>query len=624
MRDQLLEYYERELIYLRRMGEEFAARYPKVAGRLSLEPDKCEDPHVERLIEAFAFLAARIHLKLDDEFPQITESLLNVLYPHYLAPIPSLSIVQFALDPTQGKMTSGYTVERGTTLYSRPIQGTPCRFRTCFPLTLWPLEVVSASLETPERIEAGLRPPELVLRLGLRCLHETGLAQLKQGERNNAKTIDRLRFYLNGEPQVVYPLYELLFNHVLRLEMRPLRSAKMPASAPLPSPVHLPASCLQPVGFAPEESLLPYSPRTFRGYGLLSEYFAFPEKFHFLEISGLQEAAQAGFGEQFEIQVHLAGGFSRRLNVDAGHFQLGCTPIVNLFGKVAEPIQLSQQQSEYHLIPDVHRQMATEIYSIDSVSAVDPQLKESRTFQPFYSVQHGAQRDRQQPYWYASRRMSARKEDPGTEIFLSFVDMNFNPHVPAADTITVHTVCTNRDLPGKLPFGGRNGDFEVEGIRSLSRIRCLRKPTNTIRPPLRRSAHWRLISHLSLNYLSLLNSTQPGSPEALQEILLLYDFTDSAAVRKQIQGITRVNSRRVVRQTGSPIGSGLLRGMETTVEFDEDQFAGNSVFLFASVLDRFLGLYTSVNSFNQLVATIKQREGILRRWPPRTGEQTLL
>jgi type VI secretion system protein ImpG len=164
----------------------------------------------------------------------------------------------------------------------------------------------------------------------------------------------------------------------------------------------------------------------------------------------------------------------------------------------------------------------------------------------------------------------------------------------------------------------------VEGIRSLSRIRCLKKPTNTIRPPLRQSAHWRLISHLSLNYLSLVDGTRPGSPDALREILLLYDFTDAAAVRKQIQGITRVDSRRVVRQTGSPIGSGLLRGMETAIEFDEEQFVGSSVFLFASVLDRFLGLYTSVNSFNQLVATIKQREGILRRWMPRAGEQTLL
>ncbi len=624
MRDQLLEYYERELTYLRRLGEEFAAKYPKVAGRLMLEPDQCEDPHVERLIESFAFLAARIHLKLDDEFPQITESLLNVLYPHYLAPIPSLSIVQFALDPTQGKIASGYDIKRGTILYSKPIQGTPCRFRTCFPMILWPIEVLSASLETPERQERGLRPPEMVLRLRLQCQNETALSKLNCGEGKEARPIESLRFFLNGEPQIVCPLYALIFNHALRVELRPLRSSRLPASAPLPPPLSLPATCLRPVGFSPEEALLPYSPRSFRGYALLSEYFAFPEKFYFLEIGGLEEAHRAGFGDQFEILIHLAGGISQRPNVDAGTFQLGCTPIVNLFQKVAEPIALTQQQSEYHLVPDVHRQMATEIYSVDGVQATDPFLKETRSFQPFYSAEHGSQRDRDRPYWYSSRRPSARKEDPGTEVYLSFVDLNFRPQVPAAEGVTVQITCTNRDLPGKLPFGGRDGDFEVEGIRSLSRIRCLKKPTGTVRPPLRQSAHWRLISHLSLNYLSLVDGRHKGSPEALQEILLLYDFTESSAVRKQIQGITRVDSRRVVRQTGSPIGSGLLRGVETTIEFDEEQYAGSSLFLFASVLDRFLGLYTSINSFNQLVATIKQREGVLRRWPPRAGEQNLL
>ena len=624
MRDQLLEYYERELTFLRRMGEEFAAKYPKIAGRLLLEPDKCEDPHVERLIEAFAFLAARIHLKMDDEFPEITESLLNILYPHYLAPIPSMSIVQFVLDPTQGKITAGYPVQRGTLLFSRPIQGTPCRFRTCYPMILWPIEVLSAVLEDPEHLERGRRSAELVLRLRLQCVNETRLSQLKWGEGKEAQGIDSLRFYLHGEPQIIYPLYELLFNRTLRMEIRAVRSGKMPASAPLPNPIRLSASCLQPVGFAAEESMLPYSPRSFRGYGLLSEYFAFPDKFHFMEISGLQEAARAGFGEQFDILIHLEGGFAQRPAIHAGHFQLGCTPIINLFSKVAEPIQLSQQQHEYHLIPDVHRQFATEIYSIDAVTATDPLLKEARPFQPFYSIRHAAQREKEQAYWYAARRPSVRKEDPGTEMYLSLVDLNFNPHVPAVETITVHTTSTNRDLPGKLPFGGSEGDFEVEGIQSLSRIRCLKKPTGTIRPPLRQSTHWRLISHLSLNYLSLVDDAQKGSPEALQEILMLYDFTDSAAIRKQIQGITRVESRRVVRQTGAHIGSGLIRGMETTVEFDEEQFVGGSVFLFASVLDRFLGLYASINSFNQLVVKTKQREGILRRWPPKAGEQILL
>ncbi|HEU4386160.1 MAG TPA: type VI secretion system baseplate subunit TssF, partial [Blastocatellia bacterium] len=197
-----------------------------------------------------------------------------------------------------------------------------------------------------------------------------------------------------------------------------------------------------------------------------------------------------------------------------------------------------------------------------------------------------------------------------------------NPNVPAVETVTVHTICTNRDLPARLPFGGREGELDVEGAAPLSRVRCLRKPTPTVRPPIRRGAHWRLISHLSLNHLSI--AAGADALDSLREILLLYDFVDSAATRKQISGITGVSSRRAVRQTGSRIGTGFVRGIETTVEFDEEQFVGGGVFLFAAVLERFLALYASVNSFSQLVAKTKQREGFLKRWPPRAGEQIVL
>ncbi|MGH9761502.1 MAG: type VI secretion system baseplate subunit TssF, partial [Blastocatellia bacterium] len=200
--------------------------------------------------------------------------------------------------------------------------------------------------------------------------------------------------------------------------------------------------------------------------------------------------------------------------------------------------------------------------------------------------------------------------------------MNFSPYVPPVDTLTVRVTCTNRDLPAKLPFGGVEGDFETETSGPVSRVRCLKKPTPSLRPPMRRGAQWRLISHLSLNHLSLVNGT--GEPDALREILLLYDFMDSSATRKQIGAINRVDARMVVRQMGGRIGAGFLRGVETTVEFDEDQFVGSGVFLFASVLERFLGLYVTMNSFNQLVARVQQREGDLKRWPPRAGVQILL
>ncbi len=623
MRDELLTYYERELVYLRQLGGEFAQKYPKIAARLLLEPDKCEDPHVERMIEAVAFLASRIHLKIDDEFPEITESLLSVLYPHYLAPIPSMSIVQFVVDPVQTRLTAGHEIPRDSVLVSRPIQGTPCRFRNSYTVTLWPLEITAAVMEPPERIDPRNRNLGGVLRISLRCLNDTKLSDLKIGQGEKSRPLDRLRFYLDGDSQLIYSLYELLFSQCTAVELRPVNFKPLPGKRP-PSPVFLTPGNLFPVGFGEMEGLLPYPSRSFYGYRLLSEFFAFPEKYLFFEITGLDQAARAGFGDQFDLLLTFRDRAASKLTVDASNFKLGCTPIVNLFRKTAEPIQLTQQQNEYQVIPDIHRQMATEIYSVDMVQTLDPSLQVSKEYFPFYSIRHNARNKAEETFWYAMRRSSPRKEDPGTEIYISLVDMAMNPRVPAVETLVIQATCTNRDLPGKLPFGLREGDFELEGAQAMSRVRCLKKPTNTLRPPLRSSLHWRLISHLSLNYLSIVEGNIHGEPEALREILMLYDFMDSPATRKQIMGITKVGSRRVVRQTGSHIGTGLVRGVETTLEFDEEQFVGSGVFLFASVLEKFLGLYASVNSFNQLVARTAQREGILLRWPPRAGEQILL
>jgi type VI secretion system protein ImpG len=624
MRDELLGYYERELGYLRQRGAEFAEKYPKIAGRLLLEPDKCEDPHVERMIEAFAFLAGRVHLKIDDEFPEITESLLNVLYPHYLAPIPSMAIAQFSLDAQQGKLTTGYHIERQTVLYSRAVQGTPCRFRTCYPVTLWPIEISEVSLASKDPLDRQGKWSQAVLKINLRCLNNTGLAELTSGE-NQAQRISSLRFYLNGEPQLVYPLYEMLFNNVTAVELRPLQSARRKGELPRsPSPILLPVTALKSVGFAADEGMLPYTARSFTGYRLLTEYFAFPEKFLFFDVAGLDKAGLAGFGEEFEILIHLREVTPPHSAVDRNTLQLGCAPIVNLFEKIAEPIHLTHRQNEYRVIADVHRQLATEIYSVDSLTTTDPYLQQSRQFQPFYSLRHTYDRQQERAFWYATRRPSQRSEDPGTEVYLSLVDLDLNPQVPAVETMTVHATCTNRDLPAKLPFGDRDGDFEVESVAPLGRVRALKKPTATLRPALKHAAQWRLISHLSLNHLSIVGGEGEASPEALREILLLYDFMDSSATRKQIAGLTAVSSRRVVRQTGSRIGSGFVRGLETTIEFDEEQFVGGGLFLFACVLESFLGLYSSLNSFSQLVAKVKQREGILKRWQPRTGEQIIL
>ncbi len=605
MPDDLLTYYERELSFMRQMGAEFAAKYPKIAARLLLEADKSEDPHVERLIQAFAFLAARVHHKIDDEFPEITEALLNVLYPHYLAPIPSMSIARFLLDPDQGALTSGYRIERGATLYTQAVNGTPCRFRTCYPVTLWPIEVASARLDSLDRFGPAPKLAAAVIRLELRCLGGTKFSELQ---------LDRVRFFLHGESSLTYGLYELLLNNTCEVQLRALDKQNDL------KPIALSSRCIRPVGFSPEQGVLPYAARSFLGYRLLQEYFAFPEKFLFFDLYEMDDAVRAGLGEAMEILIFLDRIPRIEQPVVKETFQLGCAPIVNLFDQIAEPIRLDHAQTEYRVIPDVRRQNATEIYSIESVTSTSPELDEPIQFQPFYSSKHASSREQQETFWYARRRQSARKGDSGTEVYLSLVDLNFKPALPAVETLTIHATCTNRDLPGKLPFGGEHGNFELEGAAPISGIRCLKKPTETTRPALRRGAQWRLISHLSLNYLSICE----GGREALQEILKLYDFSGSSVIQQQIGGITNLTSRQVVGRPSSMPWNGFCRGLEVTVEFDEEKYVGSGVFLFASVLEKFLGLYTSLNSFTQLIAQTKQREGPLKKWPPRAGEQILL
>lgn len=630
MREELIGYYERELIFLRRMGAEFARKYPKIAARLLLEEEKIEDPHVERIIEAFAFLTARISLKLDDELPEITESFFNVLYPHYLAPIPSMAITQFSFGSSRDKLTAVQKLPRGSKLYSRPVEGTPCQFRTGYEVQLVPIEILSAALESNAPKDGRGKYADCHLRISLRCFGDANLSEMTMGDTGEPPKF--LRFYINGDPQLIYPLYEIIFNHATEVEFQakdtPIGNKSLMTLSniqlKLPDPIIIPASeAIQQVGFAEEEALLPYTQRSFQGYRLLTEYFAFPYKFLFFDIYGIDRAVAKKFPGYFDILIHLKDVTPPKAPVTAETFRLGCAPVINLFTRMADPIYISQQKYEYHVVPDVHRQLTTEIYSIDEVFSSDPKTNTTREFSPFYSLRHAYGEQMEKSFWYATRRDSQREEDKGTEMYISLVDMNFNPRVPAVEVLNIKTTCTNRDLPARLPFGGREGDFEIEGSGLLSRARCLTKPTETIRPARRKALQWRLISHLNLNYLSITENLN-GTPEALQEILHLYNFEDSSAARKQILGITGISSRRVVRRIGEHIGAGFVRGLETTLTMNEEEFVGSGMFLFACVLERFFGLYSSLNSFNQTILRTEQREEVVKIFPPRAGEQILL
>jgi type VI secretion system protein ImpG len=622
MSETLFPYYQNELVFIRQLAQEFAKKYPAAAGRLYLqEGTRSTDPHVERLIEAFALLTGRIQHKLDDEFPELTDSLLSVLYPHYLAPIPSVAVVQFNLDAGATQLPEGFQIPRHSQLHTQPVGDLPCKFRTGYPVTLWPIELTSARFQLPP-FPAGFRPPaqtQAALRFQLECQTEMNFQSL---------SLDKLRFYLSGEASLVATLYELLFNHTIEVVFRPLdQDLKQP---PL---TRKPEDCLKQVGFEKDEGLLPYPSQSFLGYRLLTEFFAFPHKFLFMDLLGWDKVRKAGYGGKVEVIFYLnRSQANMEHGINAQTFRLGCTPVINLFEQTAEGIPLTQARFEYRIIPDVTHPRGLEVYSVNSVTSTDPIAGVETEYQPFYSFRHGANPDTQQAFWHISRRPAMAEDDRGTEVYLSLVDLAFNPRLPSESVLVVRTTCTNRDLPNQLQHAGEDLAFELEMAAPLAGtggIRCLRAPSPPLRPPLRRGAHWRLLSHLNLNHLSLTDGKE--GREALQEILRLYDFSDpesghqqAAVTRKLIEGIVAVSSRRVVGRTGGPISSGFARGVEVTIEFDEEKYVGTGVFLFACVLERFLGLYGSINSFSQLIGKTLQSEGYFKKWRPRAAELQLL
>jgi type VI secretion system protein ImpG len=612
MRDELLLYYERELTYIRQLAANFAERYPKIASRLVLEADKCEDPHVERLLEGFAFLAARVHLKIDDEFPELTEAILGIVYPHLIQPIPSMSVVEFELDPAKGKLDQGLLIPSGSILYSRPVQGVPCKFRTCYDLTLYPVTAAHAEFATPDRLRPALKAPEAQYAISVRFQAPPDVKLAELG-------LDRLQVYLNGESAVVHSVYELLASKLTRVVVR---NPKEPRQAP----IELPPAMVRPMGFEKNEGVLQYPGRSFQAYRLLQEYFAFPEKFFFLELNQLLGVLKQGFTNEFElvflisriegedVRLRLEGG------VNAATFRTTATPVVNLFPQTCEPILFDQKQSEYAIVPDVRRMNALEIHSITEVSSLDVDQQTTHFYEPFYSIRHAKLAHAQQTFYIASRRPSPRANDDGTDMYLSLVDLSFRPLHPKVDSVTVKTLCTNRDLPSRLPFGNESGDFELELSAPLKRIVALRKPTSTLRPAIGKNIYWRLISHLSLNYLSLVEEGK----ESLQQILSLYNLAGSPYSERVIGGITSLKSRRKFARLVSDDGIAFARGFEVELEFDEEQYVGGGVYLFAAVLERFLANYATLNSFTQVTARTLQRKEPLRQWPPRAGQKVLV
>lgn len=612
MRSDLETLYEQELYAIRHLALEFAQKRPKIAGRLLIEPETgiSGDPHVERLIEAFAFLTARIRLKLDDEFPELTDSLLEMLYPQYLAPVPSATVAQFEVDPSQGVLRQGHRIPRHAGLYSRELQGVRCRFRTTADCVVWPLELETVEWRTAPfgddiQLPGGLPRVEAVVRVVVRA----------RGVALEELSINQLRFFLGSDERTGYQLYERLHRDLTAVVVSCQTAAGTRRKTVLPS------NSIRPVGFEPDEALLSFDSRVFPGYGLLLEYFAFPQKFLFSDLVNLPVGDAAPVGERFELWFCLPKpDLQLQQRVQRESLKLGCVPLINLFNQSCDPIRLDQMRASYKLVPDAKMMHGFEVISVDKVFSTKVASSESREYFPFFSSCHGTTAPT--TYWHADRRASLRPKDKGSDVWMSFVDLKFDPHLPPTELIHVTATCSNRSLPIELRDEGPSAwELMLEGVGPLKRVRAVIPPTEPARPTLDQS-HWRVISHLSLNHLPITDGA--NGAHALREILRLYDHVRTPVTAQHIDGLLSANYRRKTSRIAGGPSSGFARGVEITLTFDPEKYAGAGLYLFASVLDRFLGEFVSLNSFVQTVCRVTNQHQPFLSGPCRAGHRLIL
>lgn len=608
MSESLLPYYNRELRAIRKLAGEFAEAYPKVAARLRVTPEAVDDPYVERLLEGVAFIAARVQQRLDDELPEFSETLLEMLSPHLLAPVPSMTTLKLSPPPeAQGPIQ----VPRGLMVETEPVRGEPVRFTTCHDVTVWPIAVESFRLSglpitapANNRVQGAMA----VLRITLRTTTPE-LTFAKLG-------LDRLRLHLRGVGAQAAQLHELLCTSTLGLAL---------ADSPVdPRPTLLDADALQPAGFSAEEAALPWPNRSFAGYRMLTEWFAFPEKFLYLDIDGLDARTLLQESDKLDIFVYLSRAMPElERTLGPENVALACTPAINLFPQRCEPISLDGTQSEWMVVPDARRPGALEIYSVESVRESRSDGRR-RTVLPFYRLGRTETDEALlSEVNHVTFRRGATPPITGTQTWIELRDAAFDPAQPAEGVLTVEALCCNRDLPALLPFGAGQPRLRVaQGGAPVSMVDCISPPTPTLRPRLNDRGAWRLISHLALNHLSVTGGE--GGAAALREILRLHDLRDTAETRAALAAIVAVDTRPgIARLPGGRAGA-FARGLDVTLTFDPAAWQAAGLYPLAQVLERFLALQVSVNAFSRTLIALRGRPGVVARFAPRSGTRTLL
>jgi type VI secretion system protein ImpG len=595
-----LLYYQRELSFLRHMGGLFAAKYPKIAKRLNLNEYQSTDPHVERLIESVAYLTSYLQKDIDDQFPRISSAMLGVLYPHQVNLIPSMSIAHF--DAHLGTALKGvYKVEKDSKLFSQSETGEMCRFRTCYPVELWPIEVKDIVLEKLNRYDFSvhsLSKYNYAIKISLKA--DVPLGKLG---------IQKLRFFINASKSDANILYHLLFKEdvpVLVMGDNPER-------------LHLaPCGSIKQVGFGPDENVIPSPKNGHRAYALLQEYFVFSRKFAFFDIENLVFDPES---KTAEILIPIAHSLdAKNITLNKHTFLLGCTPIINLFSKISEPIRLNHQKIDYRLIADHRRELTTEVHSIDRVFSSGVDETEVTEISPYFSYDHHALVSKDQAFWHARRVPSANVNIPGMDMMISFVDLNMSPQNPAVDVAYARILCTNRHL---APTLGAGTILQEEDKNSpVHTVKCLYQPTDPIYPSEEGETQWQLISQLSLNYLSF--SSDEESLAALKEMLLIYAGDYKGAEAAEINSLKKMTCAPMTRRFGNDAWRGFVKGTEVTLTIDDEGSPSFGSLLFTAVLSHFFGLYTAINSFAALTIKNENKEGVWKQWPPITGVQKLL
>jgi len=625
MDTRLLKHYEGELAFMRDMGAEFAEAYPKIAARLGMDGVEVEDPYIERLLEGVAFLSARVQLELELQYPKLTSHLLEIVYPHYLAPTPSMMVAAFEPDMQNAVLDDGYTIARHSEL--RSVLGdddqTACVFRTARDVTLWPVTISEAEYidGRGELVAAGLsRETEAraAIRLRLTRANDLPISEL---------SLDNLLLYLDAREGKSWDLHEILSTQVTALMGRSTDRREDWIA-------ELPQGKVVPLGFERDEALLPTPQQSFDGYRLLQEYFAMPERFHFVDLQGLSMALSRAKGVDVDIYILLREGnpdIAAGVTPDA--FTLHAVPAINLFRKRCDRVNVSERDVEQHLVVDRTAPLDYEVFALDSVTGITGDEQSDVSFRPFYSADDlTAAGERHPAYYTQSRKLRQRAEKErlkgvrtsylGSELYLSLVDSTQAPYAADLDQLSIKALVTNRDLPLLLPTGGRDIFYLADG-GPVAHITTPVSPTRPRPSVAQGDTAWRLISHLSLNYLSIAEHGENDSAAALRELIGIYAPEGNRVLEKQLEGLIGVATRPIVRRMADEVLSTAVRGLEITLSFDESFFEGTNAYLLGAVLERFFRKYVSINSFTETVLVTQQR-GEITRWRPETGKGRII